>query len=678
MNKLASPIILLFAIVALFASYAGSATAQVVDSLAVTSDSLVVVPDSISVDSLLIDPVPPRRPARRVARIAPVPRILSVQSTGISPPSAIELEIVDQVSHLHGAFLYDLSTPGWPSLWTIRGRPPLGTSITWNGIVFDELFTGRPAFELLPRGLIDTVSVGTGIRTAPTIAFATRGFEKAVPVTELSYRTSNKGMQYVYASHYQQRVRNVFSRPSRVGIRLGYMGQKADGEYPSSQLERVRGVYGVLSVQRGAVGLEISDLANRRRVGAHSGVVPAVPGDPDSIYNRFGALVNDHGAERRTLRNDLTTRLSYSPDSSSLESVQLTTGWTQQSFRYRGGGDTLFVKSQRLSSQLDFGFDLADVTFGIHSRISEESIIDDGIVAEGDRVDLNRLSIWLSSSYDGTGQVSGLLGVNRVLGTSSLEASASAMYPLGAFQFEANASRAIPDMPLITATGFGDAVIVQGGARSGYLSEFVGHLRYLPSTSSISLSGFANIAENARDWFSTSNSDSIVFRPVGSTLTTTGMVIALGFRDRASRGFYIDTNTTLLATASTTIGGFVSPLAARPSWYGDTRTGFRYLLFSDDLDADIALRARYWPDYAGRTLHTQTGLLAVPLTAGKTISSSAVLDFIFEGGIRGATVLLAYENLLSGTEIVIGNQLVPGYPLAQRRLRFGIYWPILN
>jgi hypothetical protein len=59
-------------------------------------------------------------------------------------------------------------------------------------------------------------------------------------------------------------------------------------------------------------------------------------------------------------------------------------------------------------------------------------------------------------------------------------------------------------------------------------------------------------------------------------------------------------------------------------------------------------------------------------------AASSTIDLVFEGGIRGATVSLAYENLLSGTNVLIGNLIVPDYPLPQQRIRFGVRWPIKN
>src|SRR5690606_37192624 len=106
--------------------------------------------------------------------------------------------------------------------------------------------------------------------------------------------------------------------------------------------------------------------------------------------------------------------------------------------------------------------------------------------------------------------------------------------------------------------------------------------------------------------------------------------------------------------------------------------GARYLLFTGDLDLDVSLQGRYWTRFQGRTLHAPTGLLVLPEASARPVDTSGTLDLVVQGGVRTATLFLAFENMLSGTELLVGNLIVPTYPLPARRLRFGIYWPILN
>ncbi len=104
----------------------------------------------------------------------------------------------------------------------------------------------------------------------------------------------------------------------------------------------------------------------------------------------------------------------------------------------------------------------------------------------------------------------------------------------------------------------------------------------------------------------------------------------------------------------------------------------RYLIFQRDLDLDISIRGRFWSEFAGRAFHPQSGLLVVPVEGARPVESSATLDLVVTGGVRTATLFLAYENFLSGTSFLPGNLLVPVYPLAEKRIRFGVFWPIQN
>lgn len=90
------------------------------------------------------------------------------------------------------------------------------------------------------------------------------------------------------------------------------------------------------------------------------------------------------------------------------------------------------------------------------------------------------------------------------------------------------------------------------------------------------------------------------------------------------------------------------------------------------------MRGRLWSSFRSRVLHTQTGLLAVSTSGGTPVESSAALDVVVTAGVRTATLFIVYENFLSGTSAIPGNLIVPVYPLAQRRLRFGVFWPIQN
>ncbi|MGB1375930.1 MAG: hypothetical protein ACPG8N_09435 [Rhodothermales bacterium] len=115
-----------------------------------------------------------------------------------------------------------------------------------------------------------------------------------------------------------------------------------------------------------------------------------------------------------------------------------------------------------------------------------------------------------------------------------------------------------------------------------------------------------------------------------------------------------------------------------PKRWASARLGWKALLFQGDLDLDLFVRGRAWESMHGLRLHTPTGLLVLPKDASTPASESAVVDIGAEGDVRGATFFFAYENMFSGTTLLIGNLLVPDYPLPRQRIRFGVYWPIAN
>jgi len=106
--------------------------------------------------------------------------------------------------------------------------------------------------------------------------------------------------------------------------------------------------------------------------------------------------------------------------------------------------------------------------------------------------------------------------------------------------------------------------------------------------------------------------------------------------------------------------------------------GWKALLFQDDLDLDAYLRVRWWDSFTGRTIHTPTGQFVLSGVNQEPVASSWLVDVVAEAGVRGATLFFAYENMFSGTTTLIGNLVIPDYPLPRQRIRFGVFWPIAN
>jgi hypothetical protein len=115
-----------------------------------------------------------------------------------------------------------------------------------------------------------------------------------------------------------------------------------------------------------------------------------------------------------------------------------------------------------------------------------------------------------------------------------------------------------------------------------------------------------------------------------------------------------------------------------PDFWVNGRLGVHVLLFKHDLDLDLSARSFYWASMNGRRLDVRTGIVMLPMNDATSVPSSWTFDFVAEAGVRGATIFLAYENLFSGTNVVVGNLMIPDYPLPAQRFRFGVFWPISN
>jgi hypothetical protein len=162
------------------------------------------------------------------------------------------------------------------------------------------------------------------------------------------------------------------------------------------------------------------------------------------------------------------------------------------------------------------------------------------------------------------------------------------------------------------------------------------------------------------------------------TRSRSSATLGLGMREFSRRGLYMWAR----ATASTTEGD-QSDLDARiaqsiPEAFAAAAVGLRGVLFQGDLDGDLSVRVRGWTEHRGLRFHPETGLLALPALDSRPMEQSLALDIVGMAHIRAATITLSLENALSGSVQFPGNQLVPDYPYPERRLRFSVFWPILD
>jgi hypothetical protein len=161
--------------------------------------------------------------------------------------------------------------------------------------------------------------------------------------------------------------------------------------------------------------------------------------------------------------------------------------------------------------------------------------------------------------------------------------------------------------------------------------------------------------------------------------TVLGAAPELSLRSSEELGIYGFVRPTFVRRTTGVASGVGDALrTSSPEFWMNGRLGVHALLFQHDLDLDLSARTLYWASMNGRRLDVRTGLVMLPMNDATSVPSSWTFDIVAEAGVRGATIFLAYENLFSGTNVVIGNLLIPDYPLPAQRFRFGVFWPISN
>ena len=236
-------------------------------------------------------------------------------------------DITNVLSDVPGSFVYDFGAFGWPTSWSINGLSPQIAQLYFGPVLFNDLLTGRPRYDLLPTALLRYPKIDPGLPGA-TVGIQTelRTTDTRKPYTQLHYQAGGNGLQRVTGLHAQQSSR-IFGLPGRFQGLFAYSGAAAAGDYPGSRLRRQRQLLLRTRYQRYTWSLELLYLHNQRRLGAHSGV----QGTGEGRYNRLIAQVSGEHRTRRTVRNDflstLRTRLMTA-------SVYLST----QSLYYEGVG----------------------------------------------------------------------------------------------------------------------------------------------------------------------------------------------------------------------------------------------------------------------------------------------------------------------------------------------------
>ncbi len=582
------------------------------------------------------------------------------------------------------SFVYDLGAHGWPNGWSPYGFNPQRVALLLNGLPFDDAVTGRPRYDLLPLAFLEPLALQAGRLGAPMAVHAQeRAFESQRPLTELTYRTSSTGLQSVMAMHTQQRRRTLFGRQGVVGVLFGYGGHAARGEYPGSRLRRMRQLLGRLRYEQATWSVELRALHNRRQLGAHGGVQPQAGQPFASVYTRLGAIVRNPEARRQTLRTDLALSVRARLVPALQEPLTASAYWTAQTFRYRNpGADTLLARTQRFGGRMH-----QDVRLGAHRlrllaegwterlRRSQTPALPDTLGLSRTRLHLTLRDAFRLGAFAMT-----LEGGLHVVDHATFPGGAvDVAYQAGALRLFADAFHAGQPVSWVEEHGFGRFVQPVEEAPDGRVSQGRLGLSLRAGAFDLTFFGFVHEETQPLDLYATATEDSVVARAASTPFRRAGLGGDLGWRRAARRGFYLTARPTLVRF----LNDDASPEHARveaslPSFFAEGRFGARYLLFHGDLDLDVALQGRFWTQMRSRTLHPPTGLLVIPTADARRFDASGTLDVVVQAGIRDATLFVAYENVLSGTQLLVGNLIVPVYPLPERRFRFGVYWPIFD
>ncbi len=586
------------------------------------------------------------------------------------------LHVTDLLSRQAGTFTYAFRLLGWPEGWSPDGLPPHLIGLRLNGRPFNDPVTARPVYELLPLFFLRPIRTGPAIDHAPMAVYAAlRPYGTPRPLTELRYRTGGDGLQSIMALHVQNRSLSFRGRAGVLQLLFGYGGHAMAGAYPGSRLRRGRQVLLRLRYQQYEWALELMNLHNRTRVGAHGGVLPHPGGPFETIYEPFGASVRYPTARRQTIRNDLALTLRLR---TGLSEAPLTASayWTAQTFRYRNPElDTLVAKTNR------YGFYLEQPLIGIIWRLEgtwdhlrQTNAWADTVTTGHGRARIRLLATdtlyWRTWHLGLSGQLfwqEGRGGMDATLTLGRSEGHLRPALQLGLHQ---------PEIPWVFQTGWGGLLQPCTKCRGGRIVRLRLGLLGTAGAFTGKLEGFAARLEAVPDLYIVGAGDTVQVQTPASPVMQGGLTFGIDWRHTVQRGLYAGVQATAFQTYNANASILHRRMAeALPHLLLQTRVGVRLLLFQE-LHTDLYLLGRYWTAFRSRMLHAPTGLLALPESNARRFGPAGTLDLYMEATLRTAKLFLVWENITSDTALQPGVLLVPVYPLPARRLRFGVYWPI--
>ena len=588
-------------------------------------------------------------------------------AAGRVPAAEPLLSLEPLAAEMPHRFLYDLGSTGFPHGVGAYGLRPEQQSLTLDGVPFDDPFTGRARFDLLPLELLGELDSAPAFGYAAGTAAQLRPLPAPVARTELRYVTGQEGTQHIGATHAQDRRPGFVGEEGRLGLLAHVSGRDANGYYDASDTGGFRAL-GRLRLIRPGYTVEVVELQQRQSDEARSGVSSFDP----------SAAVAGAGTERETVRNDLWASVRK-PAVLGGDLVG-SAFWTVQRSSY-STPDTAFTqrsaRGTRVGARLAYG-----TAAGPHSLQLSATAWRDGAV-EGRAITNPSARAFAEARV----QDEVRLGALEVRAEGAAQYMDGGVVPSAAFTVgrpgagltaTARLSHLLPSR-LAGDGGFG----IAGGAkqRSRVVSAEAAWRRPL-GPFGLRLNAYAlqqrRLSSPAFDPAGVGDADSIAVLSDGSALLRFGTEGGIGWRAEAEQGPYA------WLTASAQSGSAESALGERllqalPDYWGRATIGWRATgVFAGVLDLDAAVGGRYWPAFQSLGFHAPSALFALPASGAPPVPSSATLDARLSARVqRRASVFLLYQNAL-GTRAVSGSYVVPIFPITPHQLSFGVFWTLLN
>lgn len=532
---------------------------------------------------------------------------------------------------------------GWPEWWSFHGLPPAFTRVEAGGLNVQSPLSGMARLDLLPVAWLDTLTLDGSRLLAPY-----RTLDAPRPLTEARYQSSGAiGLQSVEALHAQSRRRTFRGTPWLVHMHVGYTGRAADHEYDNSRLTRGRTTLARVRAERqDGTSLTATLQHARTAMGVSGGVLPPDPADPNSIYDRFQAGVRLGTPLRRTRRTDFALgyaspsrqlHLQYTADALSYERDLRDTvrtfaevgQWRARGFLpVRIGAFFPVVRGEVQTAPR-----AAHLELHLHSRAA--TFTPGVFLKEG--------GMWPTVHAAWSSRAIYLSAEQSAVSTASFIQNGYGRWLQGLPEAHVQRSRSARGRVVVHRSR--DLRLVLHLALSQTVEGY--ELRLVnPDSSRVErTSGMRGMAGWEARW-----------------------------KDAAPEGFFGSAYLTALR-ATSEVQGWAE---THPALFGGLSAGWRTALFQQDLRLDTRIDVKGWTAHQGYALHGASGMPALPNSSARTAKASGTVDVHVMGHVRTATLFLAAHNVLSNTPLVLGQNLVAGFPLPARTFRFGVYWPILD